>query len=114
MKMIADGKIKDGEIIYRKGNKDYEYTYKYGNLYWKIDNDNITEMFSLKRILEFNFEILKEDTTEEIEEIEELDTKNLFEYMEILDLYEDKINELVRAVNKLNNTTYKAENCMTD
>lgn len=109
MQMIADGKIKDGtkfvnlHICPMYDNRNV-FRYEDNNFKGRYGGTNIIKM------LNHDFEIL-EDTTEEIEE---LNTKGTYDYGELLDMYEEKINELIRFCNKLNNTTYKAENCMTD
>lgn len=98
MQMIADGKI----------NKDIKFDVlnKKGMIYTaNATIDNVT----MRELLDLDFEIL-EDTTEEIEELDMAYTHHNIDHTEIM----NKINELIRAVNKLNNTTYKAENCMTD
>lgn len=97
MQMIADGKLKDNTKI-----KYYDDVYLY---------EDIKEILTLNELLNISFEMLEEDTTEEIEELKEY--VNYLENQNCIRMAK-KINELVRAVNKLNNTTYKAENCMTD
>ena len=111
MQMIADGKIKDGTRIIHD-DEEYLYDKRFNTLGIVGGHEDITEMLTFNELLNDDFVIL-EDTREEIEELKNriLDMNELEEY--ILD-YHSKINELVRAVNKLNNTTYKAENCMTD
>lgn len=103
MQMIADGKIKDTtRISYADGGAICDYL-----------------NYILNDVMEENFEIL-EDTTEEIKTIDKsygifgFNEESFAEMKEMVqDIYE-KTEELVIAYNKLNNTTYKAENCMTD
>lgn len=109
-------KIANGEKMPKKIKYDDEYFVfnEEWHTYLCCDHD-LTPLFDRCNMLKANFlneevEIL-EDTTEEIEELK---TKGIFDYGELLGAYELKINELVRFCNKLNNTTYKAENCMTD
>lgn len=109
MQMIADGKIKEGARIIHD-DEEYLYDKRFNTLGIVGGHEYITEMLTFDELLNDDFKIL-EDTTEEIEEI---NLKGCHDYGEILDIYEEKINELVRFCNKLNNTTYKAENCMTD
>ena len=105
MQMIADGKLKDNTKI-----KYYDDVYLY---------EDIKEILTLNELLNIGFEMLEEDTTEEIEEIHYKERpdktrgsiNSLFDWVAEI---ETKTNELIRAYNKLNNTTYKAENCMTD
>lgn len=105
MQMIADGKLKDNTKI-----KYYDDVYLY---------KDIKEILTLNELLTISFEIL-EDTTEKIKPIDKsygifgFNEESFAEMKEMVqDIYE-KTEELVIGYNKLNNTTYKAENCMTD
>ena len=113
MQMIADGKIKDGTVINRIDEycEAYKYEYKNGNLYFN-GRENITKMFQLKNIINLDFEILEDKT----EEIEELHLEKDYIINNSIDReIQNKINELVKAVNKLNKQdTSKETNCMTD
>lgn len=62
------------------------------------------------KLLNYSFEKL-EDKTEEIEELDMTCTYHNIDHTEIM----NKINELVRAVNKLNKQdTSKETNCMSE
>lgn len=121
MQMIADGKIKEGTVINRLGKSvnGSPTTTKYmivdGNLKYSVNSTNIFNMFTVKKIMDYDFEIL-EDKTEEIEEIEELyELTHIDDYNEEGNCLRMKINELVRAVNKLNKQdTSKETNCMSE
>ena len=122
MQMIADGKLKEGTRIKIEGVY-FEYTD--GEFFNNEFNQYLYNYlgYSLKGLVTDTFEIL-EDKTEEIEEIDTLysmldftDIKYCkgeidFNFKEI----QDKINELVKAVNRLNKPidTSKETNCMTD
>lgn len=118
-------KISNGEKVPKKIKYDDEYFVfnEEWHTYLCCDHD-LTPLFDRCNMLKANFlneevEIL-EDTTEEIEELNYYTvistSYNRFQKHvdEEFKKRAQKINELVRAVNKLNNTTYKAENCMTD
>lgn len=107
-KMIADGKIKDRTVINRIGNDDvFKYEYRNGNLIYS-EIENIINIFSLKKILDLDFEILED----EIDNIKEFKvSENKFIKTETgtwsgrkMDVaFANKINELVRAVNSILN-----------
>ena len=111
MQMIADGKIKDGTIfsvystkyIYSDGCF-WEYSDKYGKT-----NEEMGVSVILSNGL---FEIL-EDKTDEIEEYKTTYTERCID-KEV----REKLNEVIRAVNKIKKTftidTSKDENCMSD
>ena len=121
MKMIADGKIKEGTKINRIDYYDiYKYVFKNGDLYFNGTSDTLRNFFKIKTILEQDFEIL-EDKTEEIEEIQADD--NYYIHTELgsfkgrkMDIaFVNKFNELTKIVNKLNKQdTSKETNCMSD
>ena len=118
MQMIADGKIKDGTRIIHD-DEEYLYDKRFNTLGIVGGHEDITEMLTFNELLNDDFEIL-EDTTEEIKPIDKsygifgFNEESFAEMKEMVqDIYE-KTEELVIAYNKLNNTTYKAENCMTD
>lgn len=97
--MIADGKVnKDTRVNVDNYNKcSLGYVFEDGrNIFKWLDED---------------FEIL-EYKTEEIEELDMTYTHHNIDYTEII----NKINGLVRAINKLNKPidTSKETNCMTD
>ena len=112
LNMITNGELKnntkfniineDGDIIKCK------YSSTYPGYIWVIDNEEVSFNYKIDhlRILSYEVEIL-EDNTEEIEELE-ID-ENGFIHTNIgawqgrkLDVaFADKINELVKAVNKL-------------
>ena len=118
-------KIAKGEEIPKKILCDgivYTYNPKQGD-YYEIDcpislflyenfgNSPNTKIWLLSDNIEILEDKTEEDTTKEIEELDMAYTHHNIDHTEIM----NKINELVRAVNKLNNnTTYKAEQCMTD
>lgn len=100
-------KIANGEEVSKKILCDgivYTYNPKQGD-YHEIDSpigvflyENFGNSLNTKIwLLSDNIEIL-EDKTEEIEEIK---TKGVFDYGELLGLYELKINELARAINQI-------------
>ena len=108
MQMIIDGKIKEGTVINRIGNDGvFKYEYRNGNLIY-IEEENIINIFSLKEILDLDFEIL-EDKKEEIEEIDVKDNRiqatstgnYAYSISQPMKIMINKINELVRAVNSL-------------
>lgn len=126
MQMISDGKIKDGtELVNNIGTKfiylDKELCRVVGNEYQNILRGKVYSEL-LYFLNEETFEIL-EDKTEEIEEIDTLysmlDFTDIrfckgeidFNFKEI----QDKINELVKAVNKLNKQDTEIDrNCISD
>ena len=124
-KYLEEERAKRPKLLYPDADEIYK---KYYEL--KTENENITrELLSrtnkLNELLIENARYkakLEEDTTEEIEEIDIKDNKiqaisivnYAYSISQPMKITINKINELVRAVNKLNNTTYKAENCMTD
>ena len=99
LNMIAKGELKnntkfniineDGDIIKCK------YSSTYPGYIWVIDNEEVSFNYKIDhlRILSYEVEIL-EDNTEEIEELKGLD-------IHTPSVLRDKINELVKAVNKL-------------
>ena len=128
LQMIADKKIKNETAINRIDDKGvFKYIFKNGNLYFKDTINTITSFFKIREILNQNFEIV--ENKEEIEKIEEIGTttRNTLFTMECFtgipekaqdwnfNILKEKINELVKAVNKLNEEdTSKETNCMTD
>lgn len=110
MQMIADGKIKDGTKINRIDYYDiHKYVFKNGDLYFNGTSDTLRNFFKIKTILEQDFEIL-EDKTEEIEEYKTTYTERCID-IEV----REKLNEVIRAVNKLNKRdTSKETNCMSE
>ena len=100
LNMIANGDLKNntkfniinenGEIIKCK------YSSTYPGYIWVIDNEEVSFNYKIDylRILSYEVEIL-EDNTEDIETIDELRWDH--------DIYEiaEKVDELVKAVNKL-------------
>lgn len=110
MQMIVEGKIKEGFEIQCTDWKGIYIFQKEEFVSEKI-GASIFHRYSLQDFLNTYFEIL-EDKTEEIEEIK---TKGIFDYGELLGLYELKINELVRAYNSLiKQDTSKETQCMSD
>ena len=117
-------KIANGEEVPEKiktaSGITYKYNYDYKN--YTVENDFEASLFDdcIGCYVNAEVEIL-EDKTEKIEEINKnygifgFDDKSFGEMKEMVqDLYE-KINELVRAINKLNKKdTSKDENCMSD
>ena len=106
-KMIKSGEIKNDtriKVIY--GNYNPIYIFRNYCLY----DQNNKEMGVSVLLSEKDFEIL-EDKTEEIKELISNYTMSVYDVM-----VKDKINELVKAVNKLNKPidTSKETNCMTD
>ena len=122
MKMIADGKIKEGTRIKIEGVY-FEYTD--GEFFNNEFNQYLYNYFdySLKGLVTDTFEIL-EDKTEEIEEINYyaiLSTSyNIFQKNvdEVVKKHTQKINELVKEINQIKKDkpidTSKETNCMTD
>lgn len=126
MQMIADGKIKEGQIINRIADNGDVYRYIFEDDRIRLyDGTDIFKIMPLCSMLSYHFEIL-EDTTEEIEELDTTAENTLFTmecYTGIpekaqdwnFNILKNKIIEITRTVNKLNKQdTYKAENCMTD
>ena len=104
LNMIANGELKnntkfniineDGDIIKCK------YSSTYPGYIWVIDNEEVSFNYKIDhlRILSYEVEILEDNT----EEIEELLTIEDYECDKTdIRLNRDKINELVKAVNKL-------------
>ena len=128
LQMIADKKIKNEAAINRIDDKGvFKYIFKNGNLYFEDTINTITSFFKIREILNQNFEIV--ENKEEIEKIEEIGTttRNTLFTMECFtgipekaqdwnfNILKEKINELVKAVNKLNEQdTSKDIQCMTD
>lgn len=102
-------KIANGEKMPKKIKYDKE------EYFWCEQCETYEDQKSkdwLSNIDNLNDEVeILEDTMEEIEELKEY--VNYLENQNCIRMAK-KINELVRFCNKLNNTTYKAENCMTD
>jgi len=111
LNMIANGELKnntkfniineDGDIIKCK------YSSTYPGYIWVIYNEEVSFNYKIDhlRILSYEVEIL-EDNTEEIEEIEELRTDEVIDGNWVLRKPTNleiayKVNELVKAVNKL-------------
>lgn len=114
MQMIADGKIKEGQIINRLGNDGSVFKYEFicGNLHYNGRTSTLTSFYKIKEIVKQNFEIL-EDKTEEIEEIE-VDINNYihtelgsFKGRKMDIAFVNKLNELTKIVNKLNSSEQK-------
>lgn len=114
MKMIADGKIKEGTKINRIDYYDiYKYVFKNGDLYFNGTSETLRNFFKIKTILEQDFEIL-EDKTEEIEELNKI-TKEEFERLDKRTLLELIVKNQNKIIDKLNKQdTSKETNCMTD
>lgn len=125
MKMIADGKIKEGTKIKIVGRfcsgRDKYFEFKKSSTFEIFDTENKlydkdkwTGHITLCDLMRYSFEIL-EDKTEEIEEIQRSDS-----YVDQINNNRNKINELVKAVNRLNKLhettidTSKETNYMTD
>lgn len=108
MQMIMSGEIKDGtkiKVIF--GSYRPVYIFRNNCLYEK--NEESQEMGVSILLSGHDFEIL-EDKTEEIEEYKTTYTERCID-IEV----RDKLNEVIRAVNKLNKQdTSKETNCMTD
>ena len=103
LRLIRDGKIKNKQT-FENINEDLLLTYENGVLYYyneRVESDcELFKDYSLNSVLKCNFEILSEEDEEiDIQSIEE------FEFGEIEDKnnYETryKINELIKAVKKL-------------
>ena len=113
MQMIADGKIKEGTVI-KIEDKCFEYMD--GDFFSKEVCQYLYNYFdySLRGLISENFEIL-EDTTEEIEEcvIRHYNTP-----VEKEKYIEEKMNEIIKAVNIIKKTftvdTSKETNCMSE
>lgn len=99
-------KSEDGKIYILNKKEDGTRTFS--------RKDGTNRRFCCYTSLQKEYEIL-EDKTEEIEEIK---TKGVFDYGELLGLYELKINELARAINQIKKDmqvyTSKETNCMSE
>ena len=102
MEMISKGKIEEHQKFnFENNNFDGDIEYYNGTLYWLIydeewnlkDKKNLFDMFNIQSTMVADFEFV-EDNTEEIEELEVGDMLNNKKVR-------NKINELVRAYNKL-------------
>lgn len=93
IKAITERKIKDNTTIKVKMGNTYKATLKYENLMLKWQNGDFDT--SILCSAEAEFEVIEEN-----KEIEEFRTEYAMSQMD--KQFEDKINELVRAVNKLN------------
>lgn len=92
---------------YEKDRK--EYTTKTSSCGWHTLLYDILDRHNILELIECEVEIL-EDKTEEIEEYKTTYTERCID-IEV----RDKLNEVIRAVNKLNKQdTSKETNCMTD
>lgn len=126
MQMIIDGRIQEETEIKCTDSYNGIYVFKNKELKHKVSDVTIFNRYSLKSFLNTYFEILENDT-EKIKEINTQPGNTLFT-MKCYDgpteqaedwnfkILKDKINELVRAVNKLNKQedSFKDINCMTD
>lgn len=94
----ANGTLEDGfKFIYR--NYMYAYNKEDDNIENTCNSGLLGDVYKLEKILNDEAEVIEED--KEIEEIpNELISEDLTKY--IIDNH-NKINELVRAVNKINN-----------
>lgn len=122
MQMIIDGRIQEETEIKCTDGYNGIYVFKNKELKHKVSNVTIFNRYPLKSFLNTYFEILENDT----EKIKEIGTNSLFtmkysdEFTEKAQnwnfrILKNKINELVRAVNKLNKRdTSKETNCITD
>lgn len=112
MQMIADGKIKDRKIITRHCSTGDIVNYIFEDNEIKLldaKKPSIFDVLGLITILTSDFEILEDKT----DEIEEYHTKYSERCIDIE--VRKKLNEIIRAVNKLNKQdTSKDENCMTE
>ena len=113
LKAISDGEIKDGTKIEIKGRfgeslKGSYFIYKKGSFIFPIYKPDGTEYYvsvGIHDLINFSFEVIEEN--KEIKELNKIsydefkytDNKHRFD---LTNIEYDKINELVRAVNKLN------------
>jgi len=102
---IKNGEIKEGAGFYINGKQDVIWEYN-GYDIVNSDNETLHDIYTLEFILEFKFELIEENTIDEIEELNNLvdlipqsDNENLL--LEFIRTNKSKINELVRVVNKL-------------
>lgn len=93
IKEITERKIKDNTTIKVKMGNTYKATLKYENLMLKWESGDFDT--SILCSTEADFEVIEEN-----KEIEELKTE--YAMSELNSQFQSKINELVRAVNKLN------------
>ena len=93
IKTITENKIKDNTTIKVKMGNTYKATLKYENLMLKWESGDFDT--SILCSAEANFEVIEEN--KEIEELDEMQIINARP-----EVNAEKINELVRAVNKLN------------
>ena len=93
IKAITERKIKDNTTIKVKMGNTYKATLKYENLMlkWQAGDFDTSILCSA----EANFEVIEEN-----KEIEEFKTEYTMRQMDMQ--FKNKINELVRAVNKIN------------
>ncbi len=110
LKMVDDGKITDGTIVKPIG-LPIEYFYD-GVAFWQYeDNKMICKEMRASTLLGFTFEI-PEKENKKIEEYKTNYTERCID-VEV----RNKLNEVIRAVNKLNEEreiSEKETNCMTD
>lgn len=113
LKAISDGEIKDGTKIEIKGRftgdlKGSYFIYNEGNFRFPIYEPNgimYSNSLEIHDLINFDFELI--EGREEIKELNKIsydefkytDTKHRFD---LTNIEYDKINELVRAVNKIN------------
>lgn len=114
LKMVNDGEITEGTIVKIKEPKmlsDIEYIFD-GSTFWKYKKNNRTsEEMRASTSIGVIFEIPEKENGK-IEEYKTKYTESCIE-KEIV----DKLNEVIRAVNKLNEEreiSEKETNCMTD
>lgn len=93
IKTITENKIKDNTTIKVKMGNTYKATLKYENLMLKWESGDFDT--SILCSAEANFEVIEEN--KEIEELDEMQIINARP-----EVNAEKINELVRAVNKIN------------
>ena len=88
----VNGTLVDGFEFFYEGSQ-YAYFKKVDEIQSIVSETNIGAIYELDKILSDEIEVIEEN-----KEIEELDDNDIYDYNHL----SLKINELVRAVNKLN------------
>ena len=108
MEMISKGKIAEHQKFNLENNNfDGDVEYYNGTLYWLVydeewnlkDKKNLFDIFNIQSTMVADFEFVEDNT----EEIEELKITEIVQNRLVKEIREnrEKINELVKAVNKL-------------
>ena len=112
LKMVDEEKIQDGTIvtIVKPTTVSTKYIYVSGTFWKYVNNKAYTEMCA-SILIEFIFEIPEKEENKKIEEYSTNYTERCIDKK-----VREKLNEVIRAVNKLNEQSEnnKDTNCMTD